>query len=44
MRALERASAAGEWAVVATLAGELQARRVAAAGVAVLDVGRGRRG
>jgi hypothetical protein len=42
-RALERASAAGEWAVVATLAGELQARRLAAAGVPVLDARRGGR-
>ncbi len=42
--ALERASAAGEWSVVATLAGELQARRLAAAGVPELGAERARRG
>ena len=31
--ALERASAAGEWGIVAKLATELEARRLAAAGV-----------
>ena len=35
--ALERASAAGEWAVVAQLAKELEARRLAISNVAVLD-------
>jgi hypothetical protein len=40
--ALERASAAQEWAVVAQLARELQARRVSAAGVRSLLDERGR--
>jgi hypothetical protein len=41
--ALARASAAGRWDVVATLASELQARRLAAAGVPALDQARARR-
>ena len=35
--ALARAFAAGEWGIVAQLAPELEARRLAVAGVAVLD-------
>jgi hypothetical protein len=47
--ALARASAAGEWSVVTTLARELEARRMArsgaaAAGVVDLDAERVRRG
>jgi hypothetical protein len=41
--ALERASAAGEWSTVAILARELEARRVARAGVVQLEVERARR-
>ncbi len=41
--ALERASAAHEWAVVAQLAHELEARRLIAAGVRSLVHERGRR-
>jgi hypothetical protein len=41
--ALARASAAHEWAVVATLARELEARRLSAAGVRSLLDERGRR-
>jgi len=41
--ALERASMAGEWATVALLARELQARREARAGVVMLDSARKRR-
>ena len=40
--ALERASAAHEWAVVAQLARELEARRLSAAGVRSLRDERGR--
>ncbi len=42
--AIERASAAGEWAVVAQLARELEALRLEAAGVPKLDPARRRRG
>jgi hypothetical protein len=42
-RALEQAAAAGRFDVVALLANELQARRLARGGVAVLDVKRGQR-
>jgi hypothetical protein len=38
--ALRRASEAGQWDVVATLARELQARREARAGVVALEVAR----
>ena len=41
--ALERAAAAGQWAVVATLAEELRARRLDAAGVVELDTERAKR-
>jgi hypothetical protein len=41
--ALERASAAGEWATVAVLAKELEARRLAKANVVALNVERKRR-
>jgi hypothetical protein len=41
--ALARASLAGEWSVVATLAGEMQARRLSRADVPRLDVERARR-
>jgi len=41
--ALTKASAAGEWTVVATLARELEARRAARAGVVRLDAARRRR-
>lgn len=43
-RALDRASAAGEWTVVAALARELEARRLASAGVASLPAVARRRG
>ena len=42
--ALRRASEAGQWDVVATLARELQARREARAGVVDLEAARKRRG
>jgi hypothetical protein len=42
--ALTRASEAGQWEVVATLARELQARREARAGVVDLEMARKRRG
>lgn len=41
--ALERASAAGEWAVVGALAGELEARRFARTNVVRLESERARR-
>jgi hypothetical protein len=41
--ALTKASAAGQWEVVATLARELQARREARAGTITLDAERKRR-
>ncbi len=43
-RALDRASEAGRFDVVALLAGELQARRLARVGVVALDAKRGQRG
>jgi len=42
--ALTKASAAGQWEIVARLAGELEARRKARAGVVDLDAARARRG
>jgi hypothetical protein len=42
--ALARASAAGQWAVVAQLARELEARRLAAASVVSLTDRRSRKG
>jgi hypothetical protein len=42
--ALARASAGGRWDIVAQLAKELEARRLAAAGVASLADGRAKRG
>jgi hypothetical protein len=42
--ALERASAAGRWDVVASLAAELRGRRLAADGVATLDSRSAKRG
>jgi hypothetical protein len=42
--ALAGATAAGEWALVAQLARELEARRVGAAGVVDLALERARRG
>ncbi|HEX3850272.1 MAG TPA: hypothetical protein VHW01_04860 [Polyangiaceae bacterium] len=41
--ALQRASAAGEWGAVASLAAELAARRKARAGVVDLDHARAKR-
>jgi hypothetical protein len=41
--ALTKASAAGQWTVVATLAAELEARRKARAGVVELDAERRKR-
>ena len=41
--ALTKASAAGQWTVVAALAGELEARRKARAGVVELDAERRKR-
>jgi hypothetical protein len=43
-KALEQAAAAGRFDVVALLASELQARRLACGGVAVLDAKRRQRG
>ncbi len=43
VRSLEAAARAGAWDVVGALAAELRERRLAAAGVAVLDVERARR-
>jgi hypothetical protein len=43
-RALDRASAVGRFDVVALLAGELQARRLAREGVAAIDAKKRRRG